>query len=333
MSKQELNFAFIGCGGNARGHGRSVSSVDNVEIVALADPSEGSLNAFKETVGLDDSVPTYADHVEMLTAAKPDAVVISSPHGLHFEHIMDALDAGCHVHTEKPMVCTVDHAKQVMAKVEKTGLHLMIGYQRHLSSTYQYCRNVVQSGELGRVNFVAAQQSQNWYRNQQGKWRQDPFLGGGGQLNDSGSHLIDILLWVLEVSPDTVFAMIDNLDIEVDVLTAMSIKFNTGALCNISIVGHAYGGVQETFSIWMEEGSLYLQDGKLYRQEKSGRPELVDESKLPASANKDVAFIELIRGERTENPIDVANGLRVIQLTEAAWQSAELGSPVKVDLS
>ena len=333
MSKQELNFAFIGCGGNARGHGRSVSSVDNVEIVALADPSEGSLNAFKENVGLDDSVPTYADHVEMLSAAKPDAVVISSPHGLHFEHIMDALDAGCHVHTEKPMVCTVDHAKQVMAKVEKTGLHLMIGYQRHLSSTYQYCRNVVQSGELGRVNFVAAQQSQNWYRNQQGKWRQDPFLGGGGQLNDSGSHLIDILLWVLEVSPDTVFAMIDNLDIEVDVLTAMSIKFNTGALCNISIVGHAYGGVQETFSIWMEEGSLYLQDGKLYRQEKSGRPELVDESKLPASANKDAAFIELIRGERTENPIDVANGLRVIQLTEAAWQSAELGRPVKVDLS
>ena len=138
---------------------------------------------------------------------------------------------------------------------------------------------------------------------------------------------------MLEVSPDTVFAMIDNLDIEVDVLTAMSIKFNTGALCNISIVGHAYGGVQETFSIWMEEGSLYLQDGKLYRQEKSGRPELVDESKLPASANKDAAFIELIRGERTENPIDVANGLRVIQLTEAAWQSAELGRPVKVDLS
>ena len=333
MSKQKLNFAFIGCGGNARGHGRSVSSVEDVEIVALADPSAGSLDAFKETVGLDDALPTYADHVEMLAAAKPDAVVISSPHGLHFQHIMDALDAGCHVHTEKPMVCTVDHAKQVIAKVEETGLHLMIGYQRHLSPTYQYCRKVVQSGELGRVNFVSAHQSQNWYRNQQGKWRQDPFLGGGGQLNDSGSHLIDILLWVLEASPDTVFAMIDNLDIEVDVLTAMSIKFDTGALCNISIVGHAYGGVREAFSIWLEEGALYLREGKLLRQEQSGSPEPVDDSEMPASGNKDVAFIQLIRGERTENPIGVENGLRVIQLTEAAWQSAELGRPVKVDLS
>ena len=174
MAKQKIKFGFIGCGGNSRGHGRSVSGVEDVEIIALADPSENALKAFKETVGLDDSVPTYTDHVEMLDAAKPDAVVISSPHGLHFEHIMSALDAGCHVHTEKPMVCTVDHAKQVMAKVEETGLHLMIGYQRHLSPTYQYCRNVVQSGELGHVNFVAAHQSQNWYRNQQGKWRQDP---------------------------------------------------------------------------------------------------------------------------------------------------------------
>ncbi len=333
MSKQKVNVAFIGCGGNARGHGRSVSNVEAVEIVALADPSESSVTAFKENVGLSESVPTYAEHSEMLADVKPDAVVISSPHGLHFEHIMAALHAGCHVHTEKPMVCTVEHAKQVIKKVEETGLHLLIGYQRHLSPTYQYCRRLVQSGKLGKVHFVEAHQSQNWYRNQRGKWRQEPFLGGGGQLNDSGSHLIDILLWVLEASPDTVFAMIDNLDIEVDVLTAMSIKFDTGALCNISIVGHAYGGVQEDFSIWMEGGTLYLRAGKLYLQEKEGGIVEVAASEMPPGGNKDEVFIELIRGARADNPIGAENGLRVIQLTEAAWESAKLGMPVKVELS
>ena len=59
----------------------------------------------------------------------------------------------------------------------------------------------------------------------------------------------------------------------------------------------------------------------------------VVEDELPGGGSKDVAFIELIRGEREENPIDVYNGLRVIQLTEAAWKSAETGMPVKVDLS
>ena len=104
-------------------------------------------------------------------------------------------------------------------------------------------------------------------------------------------------------------------------------------MCNISIVGHAYGGVREDFSIWLEEGALYLRAGQLHRQEGDGKSELVDASEMPEQANKDVAFIELIRGERTENPIGVENGLRVIQLTEAAWQSAELARPVKVDLS
>ena len=65
----------------------------------------------------------------------------------------------------------------------------------------------------------------------------------------------------------------------------------------------------------------------------TGSRNLLMTSEMPEQANKDVAFIELIRGERTENPIGVENGLRVIQLTEAAWQSAELGRPVKVDLS
>jgi predicted dehydrogenase len=91
--------------------------------------------------------------------------------------------------------------------------------------------------------------------------------------------------------------------------------------------------VQEDFSIWMEDGALFLRAGQLYRQGKGGKPAPVDASELPIGGSKDVAFIELIRGERIENPIGVENGLRVIQLTEAAWQSADLGRPVKVDLS
>ena len=166
-------------------------------------------SAFKETVGFENDVPTFSHHREMLSAVQPDAVVISTPHTLHFEQIMDSLDADCHVHTEKPMVCTVDHAKQVIDKIEETEKHLMIGYQRHLQSAYVYCRNVVQNGELGKANFVTAHQCQNWYRNQQGKWRQSLSLSGGGQLNDSGSHLIDILLWILEASPSEVYAMMD----------------------------------------------------------------------------------------------------------------------------
>lgn len=138
-----IRIAFIGCGENAHGHGCNVSEVEGTEIVALVDPNEATLNTFRRDVGLEESIPALRDHAEMLAAVKPNAVVISTPHTLYFQQIMNSLEAGCHIHTEKPMVCTVDHAKQAIKKVEESGKHLMIGYQRHLQPAYMYCRNVM----------------------------------------------------------------------------------------------------------------------------------------------------------------------------------------------
>jgi len=331
MSQDKIRVGFIGCGGNSRGHGRSIIQQPDAEIVALADISADAIQAFRGNVGVSSEVPDYTDYKEMLAAVEMDAVEISTPHTLHFQQIIDSLDAGCHVLTEKPMVCTVEHAHKVIEKVKETGKHLMIGYQRHFSPTYVYCRNVVQSGELGKVHFVTAHQCQNWYRNQQGRWRMVPELSGGGQLNDSGSHLLDILLWILEASPKEVFAMMEYFDAKVDILSAMTVRFDMGALCNISVVGHAIGGMHEDFTIWMENGTLFVRDGKLYREEQGAKMSEVPAEQLPEGAQKDRVFLDLILG-KVENRVDASNGLRVIQLTEAAWKSAETGMPVKVEL-
>ena len=326
MSENKIRVASIGCGGNGRGHGRRIAAEPDAEIIGVCDVNEAAIQAFRGIDGVDAEVPAFTDHREMLAMVKPDAVVISTPHTLHFQQIMDSLDAGCHVLTEKPMVCTVEHARKVVARVEETGKHLMVGYQLHFNPVYMYCRNVVQSGELGKVHFVTAHQSQNWYRSQKGKWRQDPQLSGGGQLNDSGSHLLDILLWILEMRPEEVFAMMDYFDTQVDILTAMTVRFDTGALCNISVVGHATGRMREGITFWMENGTLLLWNKKLYREEQ-GTGMVEAGEKLPKGGQKDRAFLDLILG-KAENVADATNGLRVIQLTEAAWRSAKTGKPV-----
>ena len=159
----------------------------------------------------------------------------------------------------------------------------------------------------------------------------EPELSGGGQLNDSGSHLLDILLWILEASPKEVFAMMEYFDAQVDILSALTIRFDTDALCNISVVGHAAGRMHEDFTIWMEKGTLFVRDGKLYREEQGTEMVEVTGDELPEGEQKDRAFLDLILG-KAENRVDAANGLRVIQLTEAAWKSAETGMPVKVEL-
>jgi predicted dehydrogenase len=329
LAEKRLRIGFIGCGGNARGHGRRLSQSAEVELVALADVSDAAIAAFKESVPAANDVPVFNDYQKMLDLVRLDAVEISTPHTLHYEQIMAALERGCHVLTEKPMVCTVAHAHDVIRKAQAVGKHVMVSYQRHFSPPYVYCRRVVESGELGPVHFVSAHQCQNWYRGQQGRWRMDPVLSGGGQLNDSGSHLLDIILWITGARPKEVVALMENLDARVDILTALSVRFDNGALANISVVGHCAGKMREDLTIWMEQGTLSLRGGKLYREEPGTDLQEVPAEALPAGESPDQAFIDLILG-KAENRVPPECGLRVIELTEAAWASAEQGRPILI---
>ena len=220
-----IRVGFIGCGGNASGHIGQVLQIPEAEVAALCDPSQASLDRALERNEGARHAGLFSDHPRMLDEVELDAVEISTPHTLHFQQIMDSLDKGCHVLTEKPMVCTVDHAHQVIRRARETERILMVSYQRHLEPVYRFVRNQVRAGELGQVQFVSALQDQGWYRAQQGQWRQDPALSGGGQLNDSGSHLLDIVLWMTGLAVEEVQAWMDSFDTEVDVNSAMSLRF------------------------------------------------------------------------------------------------------------
>ena len=156
-----------------------------VEVVGLADVSEESFGRLFERLAEAEGIPRFTDYKEMLDSVEMDAVEISTPHTLHFEQIMEGLDRGLHVLTEKPMVCTVDHARQVIVRSEEVDRILMVSYQRHFAPQFRFIRNQILGGEVGEVQFISALQDQNWYRSQQGKWRQAHALSGGGQLNDS----------------------------------------------------------------------------------------------------------------------------------------------------
>ena len=329
---EKVRMGLIGCGGNMGGHLGRLMKMQDVEVVALADPSEASFARLFARVPEAEQLPRFADHREMLAGVEMDATEISTPHTLHFEQIMDSLDKGLHVLTEKPMVCTVDHAFQVMDKAEEVDRVLMVSYQRHLSPTFRFMRNQIQAGEIGEVQFIQAMQDQHWYENQQGKWRQVHALSGGGQLNDSGSHLLDIVLWMVDQAPTRVSAFMDYLDTEVDINSALSIVFENGALANFSIVGTGPGpGMWEDITIWGTKGAIYSRNGKVTCKYGGSAPVEVDANRLPSRfVSPDQNFVDAILG-RDEVQVPPVCGLRVIQLTEAAWESAEKGGrPVRV---
>ncbi len=325
----KIRVGFIGCGGNASGHLGRVLDIPETEVVALCDVDQASLQRAKERNSQAAALPEFTHYQKMLEQVELDAVEISTPHTLHFEQIMAALDKGLHVLTEKPMVCTVDHAHQVIAKAEKTGKVLMISYQRHLQAQYRYVRNQIAAGELGDIQFISALQDQKWHQGTIGLWRQQMALSGGGQLNDSGSHLLDIVLWMTGLEVAEVQAYMDYLDSEVDINSALSLRFRNGALGTIAVVGNSpTGGIWEDITIWGTKAVVYIRRGEVFYKTQHSN-EVYEVNNLPGSTTPDQNFIDAILG-RDQVQVPPECGLRVIELTEAAWASAASGQPVKV---
>jgi predicted dehydrogenase len=326
---ERIRVGFIGCGGNASGHIGRIHEMSDAQVVALCDPSAASLERARErNATLPDNIPTFFDHKQMLEQVEMDAVEISTPHTLHFEQITNALDRGLHVLTEKPMVCTVEHAHKVMAHAQKADRILMVAYQRHLQPIYRYLRNQISCGEMGEIQFISAMQDQGWYRGTKGLWRQTLSLSGGGQLNDSGSHLLDIVLWMTGLAVDEVQAYVENFESEVDINSALSLRFKGGAIGNISVIGNApSGGMWEDITIYGSKAAAYIRNGHLTYKAAGAEPS--EPSNLPGATSPDRNFIDAICG-RDEVQVPPVCGLRVIELTEAAWESARTGKPASV---
>src|SRR5438105_11929012 len=198
MSK--VRVGIIGTGGIAQGHIRRLLANPEADVTALCDIRPEALAKTVERNPTLAEVPQFPDFREMLAAGNLDAVQVCTPHTTHYEQTMESLDRGLHVLSEKPMVCTVAHAHDVLRQIESTGKIFVLNYQRHYQPEFLYIRDKIASGEYGAVQFVQGLQGQEWLRGVAGTWRQDPALGGGGQLNDSGSHMLAVLLFATGLS-------------------------------------------------------------------------------------------------------------------------------------
>jgi len=328
-----IRIGMIGMGGFMNRHSEDLGKIPEAKVVAITDPAaENRANHKKRHAHLGPAVE-YDDYKAMLKKERLDAVVVASPHTVHYEQIMAALDRGLHVLVEKPMVCRIDHGVRVVKKVRKTGLVLTIGYHRHTGGTYRYVRREIAAGRIGKVQAIACFQAQEWKKGTAGKWRQVPELSGGGQLNDSGSHLVDVMLWMTGLQARTVSAQIDNCGTRVDINSAISVRFTNGAVGTVAVIGDAPG--------WWEDISIVGENGAFHIRDRLGLTQQLGHRDAQMVVNADALgggmvaldFIRAIQGK--QEPVAPAEcGLRVIELTEAAWKSgAQGGKPVVVPRS
>lgn len=326
MSK--LRFGIIGAGGITHGHAKRIQASREAEVVAIAEPSERAAARFKEVTGI--APRQYPDHRAMLAdkALQLDCILIGSPHTVHFEQSVESLRAGLHVLCEKPMVTKAEHAQKLIDTVKQSGKIFMISYQRHLDPKFLWMKEYIDSGKLGELHFIQALTCQEWLQGTAGSWRQDPALSGGGQINDTGSHLVDMLTW-LGGPVQTVSAFCENLTARVDINSSVSFRYQNGALGTLSVIGDA-SCWWEDWTISGSKATIFYRNGRLMVSAALHQaPQDVPAESLPKGSDPDTAFIAAVRGQA---PVAVPPeiGLRVIQLTEAAWRSSAERRPLDV---
>jgi predicted dehydrogenase len=331
MSK--IRIAMIGCGGNSGGHARRMNSIPEVQVVAGVDVNTDIVNGYidRNLPGLEPRPAVYDDIGKLLAETKPDGVVISTPHTLHFEQGMQALDAGCHVLMEKPMVTDADDAYTIAAKVEETGKVFVIGYNTPCTANFYYLRECIRNKTLGKLELVTGYITQGWKKATTGAWRQSLRLSGGGQAYDSGAHLLNSLCWSVEDNIAEVHSFIDNQGLEVDVNSSINVRFENGVFAGIVVSGNCPSPGGTHLAYIFDDGRVEIDgwSGGWMRVWKGGEqldpPPVTDDMN---AHSPDQNFIDVILG-RAEPRTTPMNGIIQSELMDAIYESARTGQTAR----
>lgn len=177
MSKR-LRAGLVGLGMMGRHHARVLSSLINVELVAVCDPMGDPHKAAGDR--------TVLKTVKELIDTGIDYAMIAAPTAFHEELALELAEAGIHAMVEKPLAIDTQSAEKITAAFKAKGLVGAVGHIERYNPALQQLRMRLEKNELGEVYQIATR-------------RQGPFparIADVGVIKDLATHDIDLTAWV-----------------------------------------------------------------------------------------------------------------------------------------
>ena len=267
-----------------------------------------------------------------------DAVVYTTPHSQHEEHVKLAARAGKHIYVEKPFTLTVASAESALEAVKQAGVVLGIDYQRRFHPSIGEIRARVRDGRLGTICFgVAEATAPGGLFMPKESWRTNPDETPVGAMTGIGVHLVDGFIDLCGQIDEVYCVNTRRAAPLVDDTTTVVMKHKNGVtstiLCSIASAPNYRVAVYGTRGLVETDRNL-----DVFRfspaPDKPGhpppvQPELVDHKGAnPVKAGLE-AFAAAIRGD-APFPIPAEQIVHGVAVFEAIVQSAKTGQPVKV---
>ena len=354
MSKARI--AIIGTGSwSTTAHFPALAAHPDAEIAAICDHREDALKLAADAFGI---ANTYTDYREMLDQVELDGAVVAVWHVAHYEAARACLEHDLHVMLEKPMVLKASDARDLVTLAGQRDRELIIGYPYHFAPRALQAREIIRSGKLGEVQYINcyfASSCINQYRGNDkifgetfgfpvmgfGDVYSDPERSGGGQGHLQVTHSAGLMHFVTGLRPATVMALMNNLDVKVDVIDAITARMDNGALANIGSTGNSHVSDPGALDLQVncERGRLDLDfitgAGQIRHADGSAEfLERLDTAEVPPGADQPdelyplfataTNLVDVITG-KSPNGSPAEIGWRTVELLDAAYRSAALG--------
>jgi len=143
-----LKVAIVGCGKIADAHAAQIQRIAGCEIVGVCDQEALMARQLYERFPVK---RYFSDVGELLSAARPDVVHVTTPPDSHFGIARLCLERGCHVLVEKPFTLHAEEAHILVALANEKGLKLTVGHDSQFTHVARRMRDLVNTGYLGGV--------------------------------------------------------------------------------------------------------------------------------------------------------------------------------------
>ncbi len=180
--------------GEGKGLAKGITGHSEIHLQAICDTNQDLLKRVQYELGVPSS---YTSYEEMLQE-NLDIIAIYTPDNLHIKHIEQAFAAGKHVICTKPLVNSVEEAKELLAIQEKYPTqHLLVGQSSRFFSSLKRQHEIYESGKFGDLSFVDTHyiHDMRWFYNNR-PWTKD-LATKFDFIFACLSHPVDLVRWYL----------------------------------------------------------------------------------------------------------------------------------------
>ncbi|UCH01845.1 MAG: Gfo/Idh/MocA family oxidoreductase [Candidatus Bathyarchaeota archaeon] len=313
--KKKVGFGVIGTGFWGKNHARVLSELKETNLIAVCDTDADKAQSIAKRY----NVNWYTRNDDLLKREDIEAVCICTPTTTHSKIALKTIEYGKHLLIEKPMANTAVQAKKIIEEIRKNQLYLMVGFIERFNPGLMRVKKLIESGVLGEIVLA--------FSRRVGKWPER--IGDMGVVKDSAIHDLDIMRFLFEEDPLSVYARAGSLHHQYEDYAQIVLSFSGIKTAFVEanwFTPHKVRIMTLTGSKAIVNVDYITQEITIEDIDKAVKPKREWDEPLKLELEH---FANCVSNDKCPE-VSGLDGLRALQISEAALISAKTGKVIQL---